>query len=96
MLGLAVHSDMKRFTDTRLVGEPSGSSPNFVGETNMIMLPNTGMFVSASSRMHLGQQSHMRDIWWAPDLPGAPNWADYVAGRDPALEAIRAELTGRT
>ncbi|WP_300553360.1 hypothetical protein [Maricaulis sp.] len=89
-------SDMKRFTDTRLVGEPSGSSPNFVGETNMIMLPNTGMFVSASSRMHLGQQSHMRDIWWAPDLPAPPNWADYVAGRDPALEAIRAELTGRT
>jgi len=88
-------SDLMASTDAILVGEPTGSSPNFVGETNGILLPNTGMVLSASSRMHLGKLSDARDIWWAPDIAAPPDWESYRQGRDPALEAIIGDLEAR-
>ena len=88
-------SDMKRFTDTRLVGEPTGSSPNFIGETNGVLLPNTGMILSASSRRHQGLLSDAADIWWAPDLAAPLSWRAYREGRDPALEAVIEDRLAR-
>jgi len=85
-------SALKAYTHTLLVGEPSGSSPNFVGETNGVFLPNTGMIVSVSNRRHQGLLSDRRDRWWTPDLPAEPSWADYEAGVDPAMTAITAYL----
>jgi len=85
-------SALKTYTHTRLVGEPSGAGPNFIGETNAVFLPNTGMIVSVSNRRHQGVLSERRDRWWTPDLPAEPNWRDYENGVDPAMRAIERYL----
>ena len=34
-------TDLEQWTNTIFIGEPTGSKPNFVGETNFIVLPNS-------------------------------------------------------
>jgi hypothetical protein len=83
-----------RYTDALFVGEPTGSAPNFVGETVPFRLPESGILVNVS------------DLWWqtswpfdnrvaiAPRIYAPPTAADYLAGRDPAMDAIREHLAG--
>ena len=85
-------SALKAYSHAMLVGEPSGSSPNFIGETNAVFLPNTGMIVSVSNRRRQGVLSDRKDRWWTPDLPAEPNWNDYRAGVDPAMRTIEQYL----
>jgi hypothetical protein len=81
-----------RHTGAIFVGEPSGSAPNFVGESIPFRLPESGILVNVS------------DLWWqtswpfdhraavAPRIYAPPTAADYLAGRDPAMDAIRDHL----
>jgi len=79
---------LDRMTNALFVGEPAGSSPNFVGEGSNITLPYSGLRASAS---HLyWQNTHAMDnrIWIGPNIPAEPSWELYRQGRDPAMEAI--------
>ncbi|GIH20124.1 TPR end-of-group domain-containing protein [Rugosimonospora africana] len=79
---------LDRHTHALFVGEPSGSSPNFVGETAPFTLPHSGLRVNVS------------DLYWqtswpldhrtaiAPDIYAPPTFAAFRDGRDPAMEAI--------
>ena len=86
-------SALKAYTQVILVGEPSGAGPNFIGETNAIFMPNTGMIVSVSNRRHQGVLSEKKDLWWTPDLPAEPTWNSYRDGVDPALQTIEQYLS---
>ncbi len=79
-------------TRTLFVGEPPSSRPNFVGETNQIRLPYSGLTVTASSRTWQDSLSDDARLWVAPHLVAEPTMAAYREGRDPALEAIFAYL----
>lgn len=82
-------TNLERQTDAVFVGEPTGSSPNFVGEgPNFFELPYSGTRVTISSWYH--QFSFWNDTrqWIAPDLPVELSSGDYFANRDPVLEAI--------
>lgn len=74
--------------DPVFVGEPTGSSPNFTGESTATVLPYSGLQVGISNRMHMNSDWEDQRSWIAPDLPVALSSADFFAGRDPALAAI--------
>lgn len=83
---------LDRHTHAVFVGEPTGSRPNFVGETAPFRLPYSGLRVNVS------------DLYWqtswpldhrgaiAPDIYAPPTFGAYRANRDPAMDAILDHL----
>ncbi len=81
---------IERHTRAIFIGEPTGSSPNFIGEDNAFELPYSKLMVSISD---LYWQSSMPDdhrTWIAPLLYRPPTFAAYRLNRDSAMEAILA------
>ncbi|HEY0782257.1 MAG TPA: hypothetical protein VGE98_07380 [Thermoanaerobaculia bacterium] len=85
---------LERRTQAIFVGEPTGSRPNFVGETTEVIFPWSGLVASVSNKLHQGSYPEDRRIWIAPQIPVPLTSADYFANRDPALAAV-LELIGR-
>ncbi|TAH37290.1 MAG: hypothetical protein EYC70_09970 [Planctomycetota bacterium] len=75
-------------TEAILVGEPTPSSPNYVGESNIIGLPYSQTRVSISDLFWQSSWPFDQRTWVAPLLPIPPSFEAYKAKRDPALEAI--------
>ena len=79
---------IERYTNATFVGEPTGSSPNFVGEEFPVTLPYSKIVANVS---HLYWESSVpqdQRVWLAPHVYTTPTFGDFRAGRDPALEAI--------
>jgi tetratricopeptide (TPR) repeat protein len=87
-------TDLDRALDPIFVGEPTGSSPNFVGETVRFTLPYSKMEGSISDLYWQRSWPMDHRNWIAPDLPAPPTFEVFKANRDPAMEAIRAYLKG--
>jgi hypothetical protein len=83
---------IERWTDAVFVGEPSASSPNFVGEETSLLLPFSRIRGSISTRFWQDSDPGDHRVWIAPDIPVALEAADYFAGRDPVLEATLARI----
>ena len=81
-----IANDLDEYTEAVFVGEPTGSSPVHYGDSRRITLPNSGITVRASTLWHQRGARERLD-WIAPDVAAPLNFADYTAGRDPALEA---------
>jgi len=77
-----------RHTNGAFVGEPTGSSPNFIGEELFFTLPYSQLRANVSD--FYWQSSWPMDYraWIAPQIYRPPTFAAYRANRDPALEAI--------
>ncbi|MCF6437194.1 S41 family peptidase [Pseudoalteromonas sp. MMG022] len=71
-----------------IVGEPSGTRPNTIGESGWFNLPYSGQHGLLSSQFHQTSVPEDHRIWVAPDLPVELSAQDYFAGEDPALSAI--------
>ncbi|HEX7879556.1 MAG TPA: hypothetical protein VF720_09105 [Candidatus Eisenbacteria bacterium] len=84
-------NNLDRLTNAMFLGEPSGSSPNFVGEDTGLRLPNSGYYGSISSRFHQTWNNDDRP-WIAPDFAIPLTSGDYFAGRDPVMEALEDYL----
>ena len=78
--------DLEKHSNVLFIGEPTGSSPNHHGDAGRIVLPGSGLTVRIST---LYWQAHPSDRREAiePHLVVEPTWQDYLAGRDPVLEA---------
>lgn len=87
-------TDIDRECNPIFVGEPSGSSPNFVGETIQFNLPYSK--ISGSISDLYWQRSWPMDerTWIPPDLPAPPTFEAYSQNRDVAMEAILEYLSG--
>ncbi|MCW6009493.1 hypothetical protein K1W54_33860 [Micromonospora sp. CPCC 205371] len=81
---------LDRHTQAVFVGEPTGSSPNFVGETVPFRLPYSGIEVNVSDLYWQTSWPNDRRAAIAPDIYAPPTFAAYRAGRDPAMDAILA------
>jgi len=79
-------------TKSTFVGEPTGSRPNFVGESTSFLLPCTRYRVFCSSRYWQHVSSTDKRPWIAPAIVAEPDFADYAARRDPVMDAILAQL----
>jgi hypothetical protein len=77
----------ERYTNAIFVGEPTGSSPNFVGEEVPMTLPYSKVMANVSHLFWQSSWPQDQRIWIAPQIYLPPTFADFRAGRDPALEA---------
>jgi hypothetical protein len=81
---------IERETSAIFVGEPTGSRPNFIGETIEFELPYSKVRANAADLYW--QTSWPDDVrtWTAPDLYAPPTFEAYRRNQDPALQAILA------
>ena len=80
--------DLERHTNVLFAGEPTGSSPNFYGETNWTILPNSGVGFSFSSLYWQCSYPNDQRPWIEPNLRAELSSADFLNGHDPVLEAV--------
>jgi hypothetical protein len=83
-------TDIERNTDAIFVGEPTGSRPNFVGETVRVELPYSKLQGSISDLYWQSSVAMDYRTWIAPQIYAPPSFELYRANRDPAMEAILA------
>ena len=77
--------DLDRLTDAVFIGEPAGSKPSSFGDAYRQPMPNSRIDVRSSIVWwQAGQNKHP---WTWVDVTTPYTFADYAAGRDPALEA---------
>ncbi len=78
---------LERETDVLFVGEPTGGSPNHFGDAKFASGPVSKIpYIISTLRWQDSTPLDQRE-WILPDLPAAPAFADYQAGRDRALDA---------
>jgi len=82
-------------TRTMFVGEPTGSSPNFVGEGNKIKLPYSELIVRGSSRYWQDSLSDDYRTWVAPQLIAEMTSDEFRTNEDPCMDVIKAYLQNR-
>jgi hypothetical protein len=81
---------LERFTQAVFVGEPTGSSPNFIGEELPFQLPYSKLMANVSDRYWQCSWPEDQREWLPPSYYIDPSFEDFAAGKDPDLEAIFA------
>ena len=81
---------LERRTQATFVGEPTPSSPNWVGESNNFFLPNSRVTLSVSDVYWQTSWPFDQRKWLAPSVYLRPTLAMRRARRDAALEAVLA------
>jgi len=87
---ISLVSALERWSETIFVGEPTGNVPSQYGDARRYPLPHSGLTVRLSSVYWRDAEVNERRPWVAPDIAVELAWADYAAGRDPALDAALA------
>lgn len=82
----------ERHTNAIFVGEPTGSSPNFVGEEEFFTLPYSGIAANVSDLFWQSSWPGDHRTWIAPLLYTPPTFAAFRKNQDPAMEAIAEYL----
>jgi hypothetical protein len=85
-------NNVERWTNATIVGEPSGSKPNFAGEDTELLLPYSGLRGSISTRWWQDAGPLDRRQWIAPNWSIPVRSSDYFANRDPVLDAVLGKL----
>ena len=80
----------ERDTNATFVGEPTGSSPNFVGEEDPFVMPYSKIAANVSDLLWQSAYPQDRRTWIAPQIYLPPTFKAYSTNRDAPLEAILA------
>jgi hypothetical protein len=82
-------NEMEKHTNTLFAGEPTAARPNSYGDPTPLTLPNSKVQIQVSTLFW--QDAHPADdrVATMPQIAVEPTFADYAAGRDPVLEAVR-------
>lgn len=79
---------MDKQTAAIFVGEPTGSRPEFVGESTYFIMPHSKTRVFCSSRYWQYMDSTDERTWVQPGVAAEMTFEDYSKGRDAAMEAV--------
>lgn len=83
-------TELDKQTDAVFLGEPTGGSPNLYANPRTLRLPNSGIVVNVSSNyFEVGGPDDDRDAI-EPDIAVTVSLNDFLAGRDPVLDAALA------
>ncbi|HLZ75996.1 hypothetical protein [Phenylobacterium sp.] len=85
-----------RFTKAIFVGEATGGKPNSPGDETIFTLPYSQIAVNVSDRYWQGGWPDDFADTRAPDIEVPVRFADYAAGRDAAMEVIKAQAAPKT
>jgi hypothetical protein len=83
-------TDLEQSTSALFAGEPMGGSPNLFGDTRPVTLPQSGQTYRVAARYWERSTPDDARITIDPDLEVTMSSADYLAGRDPVLDAVEA------
>jgi len=81
-------TEITKHIDPILVGEPSGSKPNHIGDAGWFQLPYSGLMGLISTQFHQDSKSEDNRKWIAPHIPITLSSTDYFAGNDKAMDVI--------
>jgi len=81
-------TEITKFTNAILVGEPSGSKPSFIGEAGWFKLPYSGLIGIVASQYHQTYKAEDHRNWIAPHIPVSLSSTDYFNGNDNAMNVI--------
>ncbi len=81
---------IERETNAIFVGEPTGSRPNFIGESIYFELPYSKLRANAADLFWQTSWPEDCRTWAAPDIYVPPTFEAYRRNEDPALDAILA------
>ena len=103
--GITHAAQWKQFANASIVGEPVGDGLDLWSEGGNILLANSGLTVHYANGFHGYSQKdypafkpYFADLnvaTLAPDRVVEATWADYLAGRDPVLDAAIARIQKR-
>jgi len=79
-------SEITKFTNAIIVGEPSGSKPSFIGESGWFKLPYSGLIIASQYHQTVKAEDYRK--WIAPHIPVSLSSTDYFNGNDKALDTI--------
>ncbi len=85
IMALAAFIDHTRVS---IIGEPSGGALDHFGDATTIGLPRVGLELNVSTLWHQLEDAGARYAIMPVDVPAPFSFADYAAGRDPAVDAI--------
>lgn len=77
--------ELRRDAGAALYGEPTGGKPNHFGETRTFELPNSKIAVQYSTKFFKMQDEDTPGVM--PDVMVELSSSDYIAARDPILQA---------
>ncbi len=83
-------SELERRTKAILVGEPTGSRPNFIGESLRVPLPYSNWVLSPSDLWWQHSMAMDYRSWTPPQLYAPPTAASFRAHTDPCMDVITA------
>lgn len=86
---------IEKSTHATFVGEPTGSRPNFVGESTYIVLPYSKLRVYCSSRYWQYGDSVDQRQWVQPQIAVELTSKDFFENRDPCLDAILERIKAK-
>jgi hypothetical protein len=81
---------LERWTEAIFVGEPTGSRPNFTGETIPFQLPYSKVNVNVSDLFWQTSWPVDSRRWIAPEIYAPPTFEAFSQNADPAMDAILA------
>lgn len=99
--GISQVASWRQAGDVTIVGEPVGDELEMWAEGGNVRLPNSGFNAHFANGAHSYSPApcpantpcyDLSSPPVTPDIPAVASWADYRAGRDPAMNAILARL----
>jgi len=81
-------TELMKYTTAVFVGEATSSRGNAFGDSYRIVMPNSRVTLRVSTLWHQYLDSRDKRPMIEPAIAAPLSFADYVAGRDPALEAV--------
>jgi tetratricopeptide (TPR) repeat protein len=83
---------LEKQTAAIFAGEPTGSSPNFVGEEDFITLPYSKLAMNVSDLYWQSSWPGDERTWIAPMLYVPPTFKAYSVNKDEALDAVTSVI----
>lgn len=87
-------SDLEQQTTARFYGQPTADRPNHHGETNIFVTPNSQLPIIHASEYYQTSTPDDNRRHRTPDVAIPYRFSDYIAGRDPVLDAALASMNG--